>query len=58
MCNICHKGVFHHLVGAVTQISPCPNGCNRATPEELSARIERQMQLVRAAMRESEANAS
>lgn len=55
MCNICHKGVFHHRVGAATQISPCPNGCNRATPEELDARIEKQMQLVRAAMREEQA---
>lgn len=57
MCNICQKGVFHHRVGAVTQISPCPNGCNRATPEELDARIERQIQRLLTAMRKREANA-
>jgi hypothetical protein len=52
MCNICHKGVFHYTVGAATQIVPCPNGCRRATPEELDARLENQMQQLVAVMQE------
>lgn len=59
MCNQCiGKGVIRNQWGYITEFHGCPNGCQRATPEELDARIERKMQLVLAAMRESEANAS
>ncbi|MFS0560107.1 hypothetical protein AB1K91_05155 [Terribacillus sp. 179-K 1B1 HS] len=56
MCNQCNgKGVIRNQWGCITEFHGCPNGCRRATPEELSARIERQMQRLLAVMREEQA---
>jgi hypothetical protein len=56
MCDLCNgKGVIRNQWSYITEFHGCPNGCQRATPEELDARLDFQMQQLVAVMREEQA---
>jgi hypothetical protein len=55
MCDLCNNGVIRNQWSYITEFHGCPNGCQRATPEELDARLDYQMQQLVAVMREEQA---